>query len=221
MNGSSARGSNLYDYRSKWEFQDDLGVGETTSGRIGAMGWNAAGTIGFSNGSVNFPGALNVATGTSINAIGRINMFGATVISSANDLYLKWRVRLNSVDANTIVRAGFSDGWSTDPQNMFIGVEYLGADTNFFGVSTTSGTPTRVNTLLAKATGIFTLAFRKIGASATMTVKPDGGSEFTVTIASGVPTFVGSFGMHIKTTEAVNKSFDIDYVEGGVYNMTR
>lgn len=203
----------LTQYQTTVALEDDFLTGLSTSGNIGALGWNAAGTPGAgSAGIAEHPGILNLATGGSSATIARINMAGNAPFLPAAQHSVLAIVRLNHNDANTTVRIGSSTGFATDPPSGGIYFEKLDADTNWFAVTRSAGTQTgtRIDTGIATdATTFHTFTYLRTAAGVVFLID---NVQVVGPLTSNIPTAGVGVGIFLINSAASSKTLDIDYI---------
>jgi len=151
-----------YNYKDSLVFQDDFATGINSSGNIGELGWLSAGTITNPSSEVNHPGIVLVSTGAGASTLARITFNASLVIDSSLATFLEFIIRLNTNDINTSIRVGARDTVSSfDPANG-IYFEKLDNDVNWFSVTRSASTETRVNTNIAVTTEFVKLSYIRV-----------------------------------------------------------
>jgi hypothetical protein len=182
----------------------------TTSGAIGTHAWTGIGGTFASVASVaNHPGIIQRSTGGSSGTNASLYLTNAGAIGlflPADTFDCTWVVRLNTNDANTLVRVGLLPATTSPPVNGLY-FEKLDADTNWHRVARASSTETRADTGVAVGTGWVKFRIRRKDAS-TIGFTVDGGSESD--IATNVPTVVLSPMTVIVNSAAAAKTLDHD-----------
>lgn len=209
----------LYPYRNSVYLSDEFYGGTTSTGNIGSIGWSiGAGTATPSGGTVNNPGFYRLDTTAVINTLARI-FSQSTTINTLNKNHSELTiVRLNTNDANTIVRIGDSDGFSASPPTNGIYFEKLAADTNWFVVTRAAGVETRTDTGVAVNTSFNTFAFSVTSASVIFQLN----YTTVATHTTNIPTSTtGLNGWFITNTAAASKTLDIDYWQGIFTGLVR
>lgn len=208
-----------YAYRTEMFEQDDFVGGLATSGNIGKLGWNAAGTFAVDNGVQDHPGILNMATGAVQGTITRINLFGSIVFLMSQLHGNVWIAKLSQVDAFTDVRFGVTNGWTGNPASSGIYFERLGADTNWFCVCRSGGVQTgsRIDSGVAASTNWVNLEYQRGASSVVFFIN---GTQ-VASISTNVPTIGGAFGCHIVNGEAQSKIMLIDFTQFYIRGLVR
>ena len=206
----STRQSPLYPYRNSIFLQDDFIGGTNTTGNIGQLGWSiSAGTMALTASSTDHFGVYRMDTTAVINTLARVFMTLPTFTPMNvphNEIYV---IRLNQVDANTTARFGDSDGFGANPPTNGIYFERLTTDTNWFGVTRSGGTQTRVDTGVAADTNFHTFQFNVSSANVDFLVD----NTLTGSSTTNIPTVGALMGFFLTNTAAASKTMDIDYFQ--------
>lgn len=209
----------LYPYRSSVFISDEFYGGTTTTGNIGSIGWSlSACTATPSGGTANNPGFYRLDTTAVINTLCRV-FSQAGAINPINKNHSEITVaRLNTNDANTIVRIGDSDGFSASPPTNGIYFEKLAADTNWFVVTRSAGVETRTDTGVAINTNFNSFAFTVTSASVIFQLN----NATVATHTTNIPSVTGGLnGWFITNTAAASKTLDLDYWQGIFTGLSR
>lgn len=203
-----------YPYNSMVYLQEDFMTGSTASGSIGATGWGAAnGTTSLLTAETNRPGIMrrdsSAVSGTVATAIWSIINPALDVTNST--FRLRLISRLNTNDANTTVRQGFSNGFGASPPSSGIYFEKLDADTNWFCVLRSGGVQTRTDSGVSVSTNFDT--FLIISSSASVTFLINNTPTSCGSMTSNFPAVDLSAGLHIVNSAAASKTIDVDYSE--------
>lgn len=197
-------------------FVDDFIGGNVTSGNVGQLGWVQGGP---NNPTViasvaNHPGLINSSTGATINSVQNLalsrNSSASGVIDPADTFDMIFIFRLNTNDANTIMRCGLAMNSTVDPFVDGIFIEKKAADTQWFGVTRAASAETRTASLGNVSTNFVKMRIRRISGT-TIGFTVDAGTELTLTAT--IPTVFLTIFIHCKNTAAAAKNFDIDYFQ--------
>lgn len=218
-----------------FDLVDDYASAGTSSSSIGTSGWTTfGGTAGVSTltGEANHPGIIRKATGTTQNSASTIYLNddatsaqGPILLTAMFDV--KLLLRLNSNDANTAMRAGWSTQplVETPPEGAFL--EKLAADTTWFYVTRSASTATRTNTsVTTTSTWVALWIYRKDASTIGFRVATTLGglsaaTEFTQ--ATNQPGAVAGqpFIQINNSGAAVSKTFDLDWSRVRVTGISR
>lgn len=200
-----------YLYNSQVYIQDDFIFGTTSDGSVGSLGFNISGTLTAGPLVANRPGILTVSTGAVSGTIARLNTFGGQTRYDVLNV-TTWVFNVVTNDINTIVRAGNSSSWGTDPPTDGAYFERLDTDTNWYCVTRAgSVSATRIDTGIASSTTY--RKFTVVTSASQVLFYIDNvlvGTQ-TTNIPSAGTTIVP--GIHIKNSAAASKSINIDYFE--------
>lgn len=214
----STRQSPLYPYRNSIFLQDDFIGGTNTTGNIGQLGWSiSAGSMAPASSIADHFGVYRLDTSAVINTLARVFMTlpSFTPMNAPhNEIYV---IRLNQVDANTTARFGDSDGFGANPPTNGIYFERLTTDTNWFGVTRSGGTQTRVDTGVAADTNFHTFQFNVSSANVDFLVD----NTLTGSSTTNIPTAGALMGFFLTNTAAASKTMDVDYYQVIFTNMVR
>ena len=212
----------LYDYRSIMSVWDDFQQGLVASGTLGKLGWITAGTLSGLSSELNRPGLVQISTGAVSGTIGRLSPHNSAAILAEQSQDVTWVVRINTVDANTLVRFGEANSVAGNPPNNGAYFEKLDADTTWACVSRAGAVQTRVVTAVPVTAAFVTLKMSRL---------LNDGYQFYIngvlvaTITTNLPTVANITGIapygFIVNSAAANKSFDVDYFEWTVYDLQR
>jgi hypothetical protein len=155
-----------------------------------------------------------------------INTVATLFMSSGSTAYLPttphaytWAVRLNTNDADTVVRVGEGEDPTANPPAAGLYIEKLGADTNWFCVSRNAGAQTRIDSGVAITTSFVTLSmtFNASGAQFAINNVNVCGLITTNNPSTGIRSF-----LHIiNPTAAAVKSIDYDYFQLRLFGLAR
>ena len=201
---------------------DDFISGTVGAGAIGNLGWyQAGGTVSHVAGEADHPGIVRRETGTTSNTVAYTCLRSTPTtgpVSLADAFDATWVFRLNTADANTRARLGFSVNWSINAPTDAIYLEKLESDTAWFGVARAASTQTRSAALGTADTDWHRLRIRRIDAS-TVGFTLDDGAE--VTVAADVPAVAAQPGTHLVNTTTDNKTLDHDLFTLAIRGLTR
>lgn len=198
------------------EYIDDL---------IGSANTAGAGTGGATNPIVSEANRIGLARSNTAATIGNNRTlywggFGlGALVPPAHNFDLTLVVRLNTNDANTIQRIGFTGNVVTNnPPADAIYFEKLDTDTSWFCVARAASVQTRTAAILATDTAFHRFRIRRVDAS-TIGCSIDGGTE--VTLTTNIPTAVLFPEAFIATAAAADKTHDIDFMRLRATGLTR
>lgn len=212
----------LYDYRTRIELQDDfISGGYSNAGVIGQLGWGMfQGASTVQSSEANRLGIMrrdNATTSGLLVATFLLNG-NASGIPAANPHDLKFLIRLNTNDANTMVRIGGMNSYATDPPTDGIYFEKLLADTNWFCITRNSGTQTRTDSGVAVSTSFVSFAYKKTSTGVNFFLDD---VPVCGTIATNITTIGVDPAYHLSANAAALKTIDIDYAEVKIYGIAR
>lgn len=199
------------DPATSFKIADEFASGATlSSGQIGSLGWMGGGCTSSVSAEANRPGILRLDTGTTANAQCAIwlrQSAGAGIVQGASNFDSLWYVRLNTNDANTLIRVGMSDncGAGTFEVAYF---EKLAADTTWFSVTRLGATETRNNTTFPTSTSWVKLRVRRIDAT-TIGFTVNTNTEIQNTTNTPAGTLQPC--IYIDNNIAASKTVDVDY----------
>lgn len=212
-----SRQSSLYPYQSVIELQDEFNTGTTVSGSVGNLGWSfdisTSGVVTIVNSETNRQGIIQLATGTTINSIPGLRWAGVNNLDTANNYSSLTITRLNTNDANTVVRIGVSTNPLTTPPTSGIYFEKLTGDTNWFCITRNGGVQTRTDSSTAVTTSFTKHFIRRNSASVVFLI--DGVQVCSHT--TNIPSVDATPTINIQTTAAASKTIDVDYAEYKIY----
>ena len=192
--------------------KDDFLI-STSSNTVGELGWNRGGT---GSGSVNFgvtsagrPGIVRLDTGATSGSMSYMRGAATTGGSflAAEMFDEVWKFRLNVNDANVTARFGFGADGAASPPTNGVYVEKLDADTQWFLVTRSAGTETRV-ALATVDTSWHKVRIRRQNAT-TIACSIDEGTEVTST--TNIPTAALTPFAHIVNSAASSKTWDVHF----------
>ncbi len=186
--------------------EDEFLHGSVTSGQIGSLGWAGAGTITTQGGGTGVPGFYRFDTGASSGTAARINMAVSGSFDPAARHACRWRIRLNTNDANTTMRIGAANSVAGAPPNNGIYFEKLDADTTWFAVTRLASVETRFNTLISVDTSFHSFEYVRDGSGVLFLIDNVPVGTQTLTI----PTTVIAQYAYIINSAAASKTFDVD-----------
>lgn len=212
----------LYNYKTGYRFQDDFLSGNVTTGSLGNLGWGTGGGVAATSpvSEANHPGILQRSTGGSSGQTAYLHLAftqGDLLAGSADMTFL---VRLNTNDADTLVRVGSMYLINTTPTDGLY-FEKLDADTNWFYVTRAASgqVGSRTDTGIAVSTGWITMRIVR-NASATVAFYLNG--AYIGQQTANIPSAQGTTpGLQITNSAAAIKTIDIDYFEITTTGMTR
>jgi len=192
---------------------DEFEFASTETGEIG-LGWGFTnGTFNLVNPEAGHPGTCRRTSTAVIGAVASVfpGGGGATPTHRFDQIDEQvWIIKPVTADTDYDLRFGWSSDFTSAAAPNAVYFEKLTTDTNWFGVSRTGGSQTRVDTGVAFAAGWFKLRLRRIDAS-TIGFSINGGSESTITSTIPAATTVLLFGFHIIPQSANARSVDADW----------
>ena len=194
-----------------WDYDDFLNE-SPSSGTIGKLNFSTlqGSTVAIA-GETNHPGIVRRSTTTTINTVSTMKLGTSDVAFTPSNAHASlWKLRVNTVDADTCVRVGAFPNSIANPFTHGVYFEKLVGDTNWFVVARGSDVQTRDATGVVVTTGWVTLAY----------VRSAGGVAFYidgVAVGSVLTTNIPSAGLHFGTMlvngAAAAKTLDHDYFE--------
>ena len=211
----------LYDYRTMMAVWDDFQQGLVASGTLGKLGWITAGTLGGLSSELNRPGLIQLTTTAVSGTICRLSPHNSTAILCEQRQDVTWIVRVNTVDANTLVRFGEGNSVAGNPPNNGAYFEKLDADTTWACVSRAGAVQTRVVTTVPVSAAFVILKMSRTASGYLFYIN----DVLVATITTNLPTVANITGIapygFIINSAAANKTVDIDYFEWIVYDLQR
>lgn len=208
------RKSSLYPFRSLIEVQDEFLSGLTSNGTAGTLGWfTSGGTTTLQGGEPGEPGILRKETTTTSATVAPLLISGIQTsmeVDSQFDMLL--RGRLNTNDANTTMRIGFSNGCTVAITNG-IYFEKLDGDTNWFTVTNNVGTATRNDSGVAVNTNFNYFEIKKRTGVITFWIN----GVLVATHTTNFPVSGYQYCDQIINSAAANKTFDHGYFQLKIY----
>ena len=202
------RQTTIYPYQSTIEMQDDFIFGTSSSGNIGELGWNAAGTLSANVPVAGRPGVLRLDTSAISGTTARINAFGNSQYTPSMNLSTTFIFRLNTNDANTTVRHGSADIWAgAIARGVYF--EKLDADTNWFCITRNAAVETRINSGIAINTSFNTYSIKANSTSVSFIIN----NALVCTNTTNIPTTEIGPGLQITNSAAASKTIDVDYFQ--------
>lgn len=200
-----------YNYRNGLFLQDDFASGTNASGGIGQLGWFAAGTLSQPTSPTGRVGIITLDTGASSGTQTRITLFpaGVGVFDPVSSFALTFIARLNSNDADTLVRYGAGNSVASNPPVNGIYFEKLAADTNWFCVTRAASSQTRTDTGIAVTTDFCVFSCFGFGTSIEFYLN---GVRVAINTGTIPSTFISPMAWMINSAAAA-KTLDVDYFE--------
>lgn len=210
--------STLYPFNSSIAIQDDFVSGSTTSGSVGALGFNSTnGATTYQASIVNRPGILRKDTTAVINTVATLHLSSATALLLSEAHSIRWAARLNTNDANTTVRLGIGASVVGNPPNDGIYFEKLDADTNWFCVTRAGAVQTRTDSGVAVSTSFADFLYKRNATGVQFIL-----NQATVcTHSTNVPTVAAGPFTHIINSAATAKTIDFDYFQLNITSLVR
>lgn len=214
------RQSALYPFQSMIELQDDFIGGNTTSGSIGVLGFSSGGTLGAAvSSTANRLGLILLDTSAVPATQARIN-FGqnSVVFDPAIPHSVKWILKLDTNDANTLIRFGASNPVQNNPPTNGIYIEKLDADTNWFCVTRSGGVQTRTDSTVAIDTNYHTFTYTRTSTGVVFSID---NTSVCGTHTTNIPTTFIDPVVFILNSAAASKTTTIDYFQIRIYGIVR
>lgn len=204
--------------------QDDFLSGGTGQSSFGVYGWAGFGSIFPQQtvaGEAGHPGILQSSTGSSSGTLVGFSLRANPAVGlflPAETFDMVFIARLNTNDANTLVRVGLASDPSANPAASGIYFEKLAADTSWFGVTRAASSQNRTAALLAASAGWVKFRIRRVD-STHIAFSVNGGAETQVTLT--IPTVAVAPFVQILNSAAATKSIDVDYFDLVLTGITR
>ena len=214
----------LCDYRTTVCLEDEFLSGNTASGAVGSLGWSLSGGSTTTPASeANHPGLVLRDTGAVINTVTSLRLFSGSSGSSAGidparPHSVTWIARMNNNDSNVTMRIGEMAPNFTNPPNDGIYIEKKDADTNWFCVTRSGGTETRIDSGVATSTNFIDVAYER--ASYGVQFKINRTNVCGVMSANIPTTFVNPEAV-MNNSAAAAKSFTVDYFKLRITGLVR
>lgn len=208
---TAAGGGGEADPATSFAIVDEFASGApNTSGQIGSLGWMSGGCVSSVSAEANRPGIIRLDTSATANtqcAMWIRQSTGSGIVQGASLFDTLWYVRLNTNDANTLIRVGLSSNCGADTFETAY-FEKLAADTTWFRVTKLGATQTRTDTAIAVSTAWVKMRVRRIDAS-TIGFTLDAAAEQTNT--TNTPAGHIQPCVYIDNNIAAAKTADVDY----------
>ena len=204
----------LNDYKTTIFLNDDFLSGGTTSGVIGALGWQFnGGTVGQQSSEEGRPGLIRRGTSAASGTIATTYIgFITSLLPSSWNIRAQFQVRLNQVDTDTAQRVGIMNSTNADPPGAGVYFEKLLADTTWNAVIRTGGsTQQRADTGIAVDTNFHKFEVVVSGAIALFYL--DNNLVGGPLSGSGFPTGSVSPCAYVVNGAAADKTMDLDYFQ--------
>lgn len=201
---------NNYNFRRTFTLQEDFLGGSQSTGFIGVLGWNGAGTLTVQAGLRERPGIFRIDTGAVSGTQARLNLISSTNFNRGVSHAVTWVVRPNNIDANTTIRVGVANGVSANPPNDGMYFEKLDADTTWFCVvRVASSGPARIDTGIPVAVTFNDMKYTYDGSVVRFYINNNLVASETIALPNSL---VCPF-MFIINSAAAAKTMDVDYFE--------
>lgn len=208
--------SPLYPFRSSILIQEDWISGTVNSGTLGwtYVGGSTTGPAGTANhfGLVNR--STSAVSGTLASSF--VNSGSSSLYDPSFPHSIVFILRLNTNDANTLVRIGSLNPASLAPTSG-IYLEKLDADTNWFCVTNNAGVQTRTNSGIAVTTNFFTMSYTRNSSGVQFFIDYSPVCSHT----TNIPTIFISSAFQITNSAASAKTLDVDYYEMRISGIIR
>lgn len=213
----STQKSTLYPFNSSVYINDDFLTGSTGSGSIGGLGWISAGTISGLSSDTDHPGLFRLDTSAVSGTQSRISFHNSSGFDPSIPHKITWITRLNTNDANTLVRIGAANSVAGTPPSNGIYFEKLDADTNWFCVTRAGGIQTRTDSGLAVNTNFNTYTYNRNSSGVSFFIN----NTQVCSQSTNIPTIFTSMYLFIINSAAASKTLDVDYAEFIITGLTR
>lgn len=211
--------STLYPFRNTIELQEEFISAGLASTVIGTHGWfTSGGTNTAVNGEANAPGIIRRDTSAVSGTVASLLFSGNQnqIVSTHVGNYI-WRARLNTNDANTTLRIGLGNGYTTSPVGAGFYFEKADADTNWFAVCRAAGSETRVDTGVAVSTNFAIFTLQKLTASVSFSIN----GSTPVSVSTNCPVTPVQPASQIVNSAAAAKTVDYDYFQMQIFGVGR
>lgn len=209
-------------HRRSYYAKDDFIGGSASTGFIGELGWISAGTgtVTRPAGEAGHPGIVRLDSTATISTICAISPTGngTTTMLPAEMFDMTFIVRLNTNDADTLVRLGLAAASNSNPSANGIWVEKDNADTSWAGITRASSVETQSANLVAVGTGWVKFRIRRVNPT-TIGFTVDDGTEVTQT--TNIPTTALHPFLQIRNNAAAAKTIDMDFWDIHVTGLSR
>lgn len=211
--------STLYPYQSSVEISDDFLSGINTNGTSGQLGWIINGGTSTNLASIaGRPGLFQKNTSGVSGTIAQLVLAGTSSnIDPASNHQIRFIARLNTNDANTTLRIGAANAYSSDPPANGTYFEKLNGDTNWFCITRNGGVETRTDSGIAVTTNFDTFFFSRNSSGVLFYINNVLGCTHTTNISATQY----NPGLHIVNSAAASKTVDIDYFSLRITGLTR
>lgn len=207
----------LYPSASSIFLQDDFVTGGTASTTIGALGWTASGTITRIASELNRTGLYTVSTGAVSATFAGVYWFQNTALVASQNHSIQWYIRVNTNDANTLIRTGLMNSIVASPPTNGIYFEKLDADTNWFCVTRNGGVETRTDSGVAVSTNFVNHAYTRNSTGVFFRID----NALVCTHTTNVTNVAATPGIQILNSAALAKTMDLDYFQINITGITR
>lgn len=197
------------DFPNRYRLQDHFMGGGTETGEVGELGWTAAGVITQLASAASMHGVVQIASPATINGPGTIFLVGRPFFSTVS-FDARFRVRLDTGNADTMIRVGFADGVATASPTAGIYFEKAAAETTWHAVCRSASVETRTNTAVAVSSSFATLRVRRVS-STQIGFSIDGGTE--IVVATNIPSAAMFVFVLLAPTTAVSKTCAVDWFD--------
>lgn len=204
-------------YKSTYALEDEFASGGTSSGTVGSLGWQTAGTIASKVAETALPGIYNISTGAVSGTPARVSLSQIFIPTFPHEVL--WRIRQNTKDANTTSRYGAAASVAGTPPNDGIYFENLDAEANWFCVTRASSnnTGSRIDSGVAVSTNPVKLYYEYDGTRVRFYID----DVLVSTNTTNIPTVaIGLFAYIINST-AASKSFDPEFMKFRLTGLAR
>jgi hypothetical protein len=187
--------------------EDHFVSGNTSTGSVGGLGWLASGTVTSISSTASHYGVFQLDTSTVSSTHVRISLHNTVMVDPAKNHTIVWQTAVNQVDANTTTRFGMVNSVIESPPSHGIYLEKQDADTNWFCVTTASGSSTRTDSGVAVSTNYIIFKY----------VRNSQGVQFYIndtlvaTNTTRIPTTFLSPYLGIVNSAAASKTINFDY----------
>ena len=180
----------------------------TSSGAVGGLGWQGAGSWAYQAGVAGHSGILRSTTTSTINNIAYTRLAGGFL--PADNFRIFWEVKLGQADTTVYYQVGCGFAGAVPPTDG-IYFEKAGADTNWFAVCRSASVETRTDTGVAvDTTSWFALEIWRKNAT-TIAFSINGGADIDIT--TNIPTAAMEPFAQTKTLASAAKYIEMDTFE--------
>lgn len=199
----------LYPFQSTIYLQDEFLTGNG-SGAFGSLGWSTVGAT-IQGSETNRPGIMRLDTTAVAATQARMSFSNSGALDYTIGNIQFWVARVNTNDANTLVRIGAGNSVALSPPGNGVYFEKLDADTNWFCVTRAAAVQTRTDSTVAVNTSFNTFRIARNSSGVTFSIN---GTSVCGTHTTNIPstTFISPL-VFIINSAAAAKTIDVDYFQ--------